>query len=145
MRACGIQFRRDTYISTSLSGFLFRAAATARFIVVHVSGENPPGEIDDGESLADCSSRLGEGPECEDESTAGRDGERKGGAGLDENYHHSDKHGDGRGGGAPQRRGGRWEPGFLEAELRETCLRQLEIPVFSANRSVERVAPNAVV
>ena len=109
---------------------LHRSHTTAaRFVVVHVSGENPPGEIDGEDSHADCSSRHhgGGGPECEDEPAAGRESEIASGAGRDEGCHRSGKHGDIEGG---EGGGGRWAPGFLEAELRETCLRQLEIPVL---------------
>lgn len=97
---------------------------------MHVSGEPPPDEIDEnddgGDNRVDSGSgRHGGGPECEDEPAAAR--ERAGAGGEDPRRGGSGKHGDGDG----EWGGGRWEPGFLEAELRETCLRQLEIPVRS--------------
>lgn len=109
-------------------------AAAVRFVVVHVSGEKHPCDIEHGDIHADSSSRHGGGPECEDESTAGRASGRTS-AGADEDDHRSGNHGDNEGGGG----GGRWKPGFLEAELREMCLRQLEIPVPPAVGSTNGV------
>lgn len=103
----------------------FRAnhAALARFVVVHVSGETPPSAEAVGDNNAD-SACLGGGPEYEEPSPPGRENHEQSGGGDDE------VGGPAGGGGR-----GRWEPGFLEAELRETCLRQLEIPVLTSSRT----------
>ena len=105
-----------------------------------MSGETSPCEIDDEDDHGDCSSRHGGcGPECEDEPIPARESGRESGAGVDEGYHRSSEHGDNEGGRAEEGAGGRWAPEFLEAELRETCLGQLEIPVgIGSMRSVQR-------
>ncbi len=87
-----------------------------------MSGETPPSPeaISDDNTDGPC---LGGGPECEEPSPLGRENHEQCGRGDDEVGGPVD------GGG-----GGRWEPGFLEAELRDTCLRQLEIPVTTSSR-----------
>lgn len=105
-------------------------------MVVHVSGEKDPSETTHGYDEEGCGGGEGfsgrcDGPEHEDETTAmGREGGgRSATAAGDEGRGAYEDAGGGGGGDGGGERCGRWHPGFLEAELRETCLRQLEIPV----------------
>lgn len=123
--------------------FVF-AARTVRFVVIHVSGEKHPSEIDDDSSGDDASNNDnsgggGAGPECEEDASTTSREENEGGVhseAAEERVGAGDRHGGGggydggdEGRGCGRGGGGRWEPGFLEAELREACVRQLEIPV----------------
>lgn len=94
---------------------------------MHVSGEKPPrssgADADDDNNNADRRSDFGSGPECEEPSPLGRENKEQGGCGDGDEE-----------GGPVGEAGGRWEPEFLEAELREMCLRQLEIPVLPVKR-----------
>ncbi|CAM9456623.1 unnamed protein product [Ectocarpus fasciculatus] len=124
-----------------------------RFVVVHVSGEKQPSETTHGYKYDDngCgggggegSSGRAEGPEHEDAPRA-RERERGGRSATavdDEEGRgaYEDAHGGGDGGGE---RCGRWHPGFLEAELRETCLWQLEIPEESLELVFRSLPPGS--
>ncbi|CAM9532778.1 unnamed protein product [Ectocarpus sp. 13 AM-2016] len=105
-----------------------------RFVVVHVSGEKDPGETTHGYDEKDCGGEEGfsgrcDGPEHEDATTSmGREGGGRIATVVGEGRGACEDAGGGGGGDGGGERCGRWHPGFLEAELRETCLRQLEIP-----------------
>ncbi|CAM9884619.1 unnamed protein product [Scytosiphon promiscuus] len=89
---------RMSLLALELAGAAWKFGS--RFVVIHVSGEKHPGQRGDGND------------------NSGRRRNRH--AGIDNH---------GQGGAGRKTKGyGRWEPSFLEEELRETCLRQLEIP-----------------
>lgn len=92
-------------------------------MVVHVSGEKHADEIS-----------VDNGPECEEQ--VGQEvvrGESRS-IEVEGDCDHEEEAGDRRRTG----KRGRWEPSFLRAQLRETCLRQLEIPV---KKNDKRFAP----
>lgn len=116
--------------------------------MIHVSGEKHPtatggGDSNNDANCAGCPSDNG--PECDEgsmspsgrehEEAAGQSGrqevlDKSGGRGNRNRHSRLD---DGGEGNVERKMYGRWEPSFLEAELRETCLRQLEIPVSPGN------------
>ncbi|CAN0424747.1 unnamed protein product, partial [Ectocarpus sp. 8 AP-2014] len=109
-----------------------------RFVVIHVSGEKDPSETTHGYDEEGCGGEEGfsgrcDGSEHEDVTTSmGREGGGRSATAVGDEGRGACEDAGGGGGGGGGDRGGerceRWHPGFLEAELRETCLRQLEIP-----------------
>ncbi|CAM9568470.1 unnamed protein product [Pylaiella littoralis] len=129
-----------------------------RFVVIHVSGEKHPSEIDDDSSGDDASNSDnsgggGAGPECEEDASTTSREKNEGGVhseAAEERVGAGDRHGGGggydggdEGRGCGRGGGGRWEPGFLEAELREACVRQLEIPEESLHLVFRSLPPGS--
>lgn len=90
-------------------------------MVVHVSGEKHADEIG-----------VDNGPECLE-----RVGQEVQGENGSIEVEGDCDHEEGAGDRCRTGKRGRWEPSFLRAQLRETCLRQLEIPV---KKTVKRFA-----
>ncbi|CAM9103019.1 unnamed protein product [Ectocarpus sp. 6 AP-2014] len=124
-----------------------------RFVVVHVSGEKDPSETTHGYDEEGCGGGEGfssrrDGPEHEGGTTEmGREGGvRSATAAVGDEGRGACEDAGGRGGGGRDGGGercGRWHPGFLEAELRETCLRQLEIPEESLELVFRSLPPDS--
>ncbi|CAN0515001.1 unnamed protein product [Ectocarpus sp. 12 AP-2014] len=123
-----------------------------RFVVVHVSGEKDPSETTRGYDEKDCGGEEGfsgryDGPEHEDATTSiGREGGGRSATVVGEGRGACEDAGGGGGGGGGDGGGercGRWHPGFLEAELRETCLRQLDIPEESLELVFRSLPPDS--